>query len=514
MKLLLIFTIVQLFSSISFASDTAVRAKVVTISASGKSFILDKGSFYGLKAQDLANISIQIGSLDKPKIFLIGRAELVRSEENKSYWVFIERNKRIPLRANNSVTIEKDDFLVQGRATLEVRSHTRLEDSRLDREDIDYEDTHGMRKELLAHSNEYYSEKNLIPKEAKESAHISAVKRKKLKSFGKVMLSDSMIDRRVVPSESFQSEALGVRKGVDEIISKSLSQNRIDKTNSLEKGINQLYFEHERDLDKGQILKDSFVNVFRGYKEKSKAKNKIDPKFVAKVKKEGALWSAGLNDREIRNYLIKTGAAKEKRMQDLALNEKISHEVDISLSSSLVSHANAEDPNHQGNGYTVGLAYEYHLIRVSPDHFRWSLEFGLERGVSNIDLGGINGRFTYGNFFGGINYYFLQSPAKLNKVIGYLGGGVKRGSADVTSIDLSQDYTYQQVVLPALWIGLKYRFDEPRSYEIDNPTGVGLNVRLVSETTKWTAVETAADEIETSKTLNDIKLNLSLSVYF
>lgn len=68
------------------------------------------------------------------------------------------------------------------------------------------------------------------------------------------------------------------------------------------------------------------------------------------------------------------------------------HEIMLHYSGSMVAHGNTQDPNYQGRGYSLGIAYDLHLARTSASLKKWSLQFFLERGVTEYDTGEFNAR--------------------------------------------------------------------------------------------------------------------------
>lgn len=513
MKILLFLFLFQ--SSFALDSLLPIGAKVISASSSGNSLVIDKGEVRGLRVGDMAHISLTLGSLEVPRIRILGLAELIRLDEEKSYWIFRDKKSNYKLVSGTQISLQRPSDLLSGREKLSVRSKRVINDPNLDGQEIATIEKEGVPSDVMEHGDDYFEEVATLRENDVTDKDLTSLTDVDMKKRGKVAVSGNVVERLHVPEQESLGEGQGVREGVNKIRAESMVQSRATKTNELQKGINQLYYEQmSSDPKDPHSVSDSFINVFEEYKRSQKDKARVNPAYAAKLKKEGALWSAGLNDNQLRDYLIKTGVAKERLKQDFALGHKLSHELDLSIGTALINQSTTEDQNHQNPGYSLALSYEYHLARTSLSLSAWSFELGLERGVANIDLGGVNGRFVYGNFFGGANWYPFAPPTSLNKLIFYIGGGMKRGNASVTSVELSSEYSYQQLTLPSLWAGLKYRFDSPNDYDVDSPVGIGINVRLTSETTQWSIVENPQDDIESTRSVNDIKLNVAMSVYF
>jgi len=212
--------------------------------------------------------------------------------------------------------------------------------------------------------------------------------------------------------------------------------------------------------------------------------------------------------------MIQSGIEEEEMRQYKSLTQKTGNEVSFRISSALVEHSTSEDSNHQNKGYSISIGYEYHLMRTSMSLSRLSLEIFGQQSVENIDLGGVNGRFTTGSFGGQLLYYFYNNPAVISQWAWYTGLGLRRGSGDVTSVELSSPYEFQVTGLPIWSLGTKYRFRSGDSFEDDIPVGAGFNIRLSGERMSLTSVSTNNDNIETNIVINDIKLTIGLSIYF
>lgn len=514
-----ILLILFLFHTTSFAAPLPLEARLTHISSSGNTIMLDKGEVRGLKVGDIAFLTVTRGELSRPKIRYVGEVELIRLDEEKSYWIFRKKEGRFKLEKNMTVSLQSEHELLEGRRTLTTRSKKVISDPNLSADDLNVREKEGVAKDIIEHEEDYFKETATLRENEATDKDLTSVSHEEMKKRGKVAISGHVVERKVIPTQSdekeIKEEANYVRRGVNKITAKSMVNLREKKTNELKKGINQLYHEQLSSDPKDPVaLRDSFENVFEEYQRSQREKKRVDPVYLAKVKKEGALWSAGLSDSQLRDYLIKTGVAKERLKQEFVLGHKLSHEIDLSVATALVNQSTDEDQNHQNSGYSLSLSYEYHLARTSVSLSAWAFELGLERGVSNVNIGGVNGRFVFGNFYGGVNWYPFAPPTALNKLIFYTGAAMKRGNASVTSVELSRDYSYQQVTLPALWAGLKYRFDSPNDYDVDSPVGIGMNVRLASELTQWSIVENPEDNIESTRSVNDIKLNIAMSVYF
>ena len=492
---------------------------VILASSSSKSAILSQGRLHGIKEGMRATFMVKSGSLNFPKYENVAEGEVIRSLENQSYWFFKKVINPARIRQDQKLAfVLKSDVLV-GNRKFKVLNRNRVFSRDTKNKDIDYEKEVGVPERLVIEGDNYVKSKKLIDTKMTHGHDIEVqqfdtwAKRNGLTKVDDFMRS---FERKFV---NVNEQDPGLARTEVEKIRGNIYRAQIDgfisKVNSLKYGLNGLYRDQAKDQD-NTVLKDrnDIVNVYDQTREEMKRKRILGAESRSKVERDGALWSADFDDEGLRNYMLKSGIEEEEIRQYRNLTQKTGNEVIFRIGSALNGHSTDEDDNHRNKGYSVAIGYEYHLMRTSLSLLKFSIEVFAQRSIENIDIGGINGRFSMGSFGGQFLYYFYNNPSILNQWAGFAGVGVRRGNADVTSIELNNPYEFQVVGLPTWSLGAKYRFKTGDSFEDDIPVGAGFNVRLSGERMSLTSITTNQDAINTSILLNDIKLTVGLSVYF
>jgi len=116
----------------------------------------------------------------------------------------------------------------------------------------------------------------------------------------------------------------------------------------------------------------------------------------------------------------------------------------------------------------------------------------------------------YGAF---LNYYFHNNPLTLNSMIVLGGLGIKAGSANVSAIGLTKDYTYQILTLPTLQLLSKYRFRTGDTKEDSLNVGASINAGIVWDFKRLSVLDSVEDKINGKLFYNDIKYQFGMSVF-
>lgn len=287
------------------------------------------------------------------------------------------------------------------------------------------------------------------------------------------------------------------------------------KVASMKYGVKDFYRHQEKIPGSHEINKAmSIKSVYEQEREDQKEKEIISPRAIAKQKRDGESWSEDMDTSSLRKYFISTGLEREARRREVALNELDGHEIMLSYSGSLVDQSTATDPNYQGRGYHLGVGYDFHFSRVNPDFKKYSIQFVIDRGVVNTDIGGINGRSEEGNYGGYLNFYFINNPLTIKSLI-FLGGiGFKLGSAKISAPDLSRDYEYQLVTLPSFQLMGKYRFRTGDLSEETVNVGASANFGMNLDFKNYSTTDEMADNINGKFSSTDLKYYIGLSIYF
>jgi hypothetical protein len=495
--------------------------EVVRISRSGHSMLINKGDLDGIKLGVRGYFIRQTGSVDKPKLEKVAWGEVVKVRDNESLWLLHLVNNKKLLKTRPKLVLIPTNELLKGRRDFNVLNKRRILTRGTTKKDLAYEKSRGISKDHIYKEKKYIEKDNIqrekltVKEDIKVTSYDNWAKRKQLQ----------YIDDYVAEIETefvLPGKKTGLAKEISDEnkidISNSLIDSHVSKTNKLKYGLKGLYADSAEPNDGSNLNKKvSVSNVYEQSKEKRQRKKILRPEVYHKLDRDGDMWSADFSDKQLSRYLVKTGIAEEEIKRSEALYEKSGNELVFAYSSQLIGTANSQDPNHQSKNYSLLIGYEYHLMRSTQSMKNFTVFAFMENGVGHYDLGNeINGRFTEGSYGAIFNWYFYNNAASLDHYMWYLGLGIRRGSADVTSSFLSKDYQYQITGFPSFHLGLKYRMRANEAYEDDIPIGLGFYGRLSSEFLNLTSVSTvnSSDGIDGSISYNDIKLVLGLSVYF
>lgn len=472
------------------------------VSSSRKSLVLNMGTLEDFNEGIFAKFYIQKGPKEFPKIFLVGEGELVKSFPKKSYWLL--KRIYIPdvLKKNATILILTSTEVTAGRPLKIAKKHIVLSENEYSDVD-DYLD-----------KNQNSVPDRLIKMEKNYEASSDIFHKKELKE------KEDQPDVLVSTYENFyrgddKVNLAEIKKNEDKKVFDSLSTGAIAKTNNMKYGIRSFYSEQEREVGLSDIArKGSTPSVYDENKLAKKEADVISPKYFAKIKRDGEQWSSDMDDGALRQYFIQTGMEKERERRELALNEMEGHEVIINFSNALVSHSNASDPNYKGRAYNIGLSYDLHLARTSANLKKWSLQFLIETGIAQYDTGFFTARSRETSYGAYLNYYFINNPQTLHSFIWLMGLGIKNGQATLFSPELSREYSYQVLSLPALQIMTKYRFRSGDLREDNVNVGASLNFGINVDIKKLSLINVPEDVINSNISISDLKYTAGISFYF
>jgi hypothetical protein len=513
-KVIFVFLIV--FSSLGAGLE---NAKILLSSSTGKSIVISRGRLQGLSDGQVATFFMNLGSLDFPKLEKVAEGELIRSLDNKSYWYLHTIFNPAKVKKSSLLVMDVKSKHMRGNRDFSVVNRKRIYTDETTTKDVTYENENGVPKNLVHDEESYIASKKLYETKKTKEHDIEIHQFDTWsKRNGLTTVDDFMreFERKYV-NENFKDA--DISKAETEKIKNTIYRAQIDgflsKINSQKYGLDGLYHDQKRDRNM-VLLKENLdvQNVYETARQERKRKRILGTNKSKKIDRDGKLWSADFTDESLRRYMVQSGIEEEERRQYESLTQKSGNELSFRISNGLASHATDEDANHQNKGYALSLGYEYHLMRTSPSLLKFSLEVFAQRSVENVDLGGINGRFSSGSFGGQVLYYFYNNPASLKMWSWYGGLGIRRGNADVTSVELSSDYEFQVMGLPIWSVGTKYRFKTGDSYDDDLPIGAGINIRLSGERMELSSISSVVDDINSNIVINDIKLTVGLSVFF
>lgn len=525
MKKLSFFTVMMFIGtlcSVAWGIDLETVA-LKDISSTGKSILLDLGTLDEVEEGSVAKFFVQLGPIAAPKVFLVAEGQLVKAMPKQSYWFL--KNIMIPK------AIKKDSKLLM--LTMEKVNNGRtltLKSKTIVRSAEDYEEL----QEFLNENSENVP--NRLVKEGHNFEATSDVFSEESNSTD----PDKNVDVLLTNYEVFKTTSgnsyteeygdmtnqryfvnkvevdLGdIKKAEDKKLLDAVAINHQAKTNNMKYGLKGFYADQEKLKEIPDMSKHgSNDSVYKNYKAQEKEASVIHPKVAAKMKRDGTLWSADMDEAALRRYFIQSGLDKEIKRRELARSELDGHEIMLHFSNGLSTHGNPDDPNYQGRGYNFGFGYDLHLSRVTPNWKNWSIQFLLEKEQGHYSTGLFNAKskeFSYGAY---LNYYFVNNPLTLDTMIFLAGIGMKSGSSTVTSSYFSKEYSYQVLTTPALQLMGKYRFRTGDLMEDTVNVGASVNFGLNVDFKNLSTNEELEDEIDGKFSVVDLKYTIGMSLFF
>lgn len=492
---------------------------ITDLSTSGKSAVLDRGQLENYADGMYGKFYIQVGDKDFPKIFPVAEGELIKSFPKKSYWLITKVQQPKLFRRGLKILALTSKQVSAGRPIDQKRRHVVLPENAYDSVD-QYLDANknNVPDRLLMELDSYEASEELFATDQVPEADQLVQTYETMKKTGGQHMSDEYGDET---TEKFfignKEVRLGdIKRAEDKKLLDSVAANYEQKTNSQRFGLTHGLYKNQKKSDSYRDINEemTITSVYDEVKENKKKKEQIDPHAIAKIKRDGPMWSEDLDDAALRRYFVRTGLEREVQRRAVALSELDGNELMFHYSGSTSDHTNSADTNYRNLGYSLGLGYDLHLSRTSVDLKNWSLQFQLEKGVSDYDIGGQNARGEEGSYGAYLNYYFVNNPLTLNSFIVLGGLGIKAGSVSMSNGELSKEYSYQVLTLPSFQLMTKYRFRTGDLTEDTVKIGASLNAGVVVDSKRFSVIDNLADNINGKISMTDIRYLVGMSIYF
>ena len=519
LKFLLIFGFVTLLSN-AWAAMQLDEVHLLDVSTSEKSITINRGEFDNYKFHDYAKFYIQLGDKDHPKIFLVGEGELVKCFPKKSFWYLKIVVMPHLITPQAKLLLLSSRSAMSGRSRVIKRRHVVFSDKEYD--DVDQylsQNQLGVPSRLLVEDEGFANSSELYEQEKNQEFDLKLETYERMKT--KVEKEDQANNYPDRTEELYfignQSVKLvDILNDEDRKVLKSISDQYEDKNYNLKFGLTHGLYHHQSPLpDQGSVIsKVSVASTYDNEQEERKKREKIDPRFTAKIKRDGINWSDDMDDDKLRKYFISSGIVTEKERRERVLNEREGHEFLLHYAGQLNDHTTSDDPSSRAPGYVFGISYDLHLARASQNLKMWSLQFLFETGANHYDIGGINVQSKERMYGGILNFYFLNNPLSVNRFIGSIGVGVKTGSADLSDDRLSRGYSYTIATLPTVQLLTKYRFHVGDLTEDTVNMGTALHAGLIYEQKKLSIIDNPLDLVNSVISVNEIKLQIGIGFYF
>lgn len=507
-------------STISISHAYGLRDVIIKdLSSSQNSFSLDLGLLDDYKEGEYAKFFVQTQDYKFPKIFLVAEGKLTKSFPQKSYWYLHKIYLPQFLNAQQHLLILGKTDVKSGRPLSKSRKHIVVNgDQYSNTTDFFDNNQNSVPNRLIKNSDKFESSGDLfeVSKHRNADIEISTFETfKRNSSKNKNGDENENLDYKYFVGKT-EVELANLESVEDKLLLDSMTEGIIKKINSQKVPLqNGLYAEQEKSVGNSEINdKITLSSVYEDMRDEKRTKEQISPYAIARIKRDGDLWSSDMDDSALRKYFVASGLEHEAYRRNLALNELDGHEIIIYYSGAVLSHTTQQDQNYQNLGYNLGISYDLHLSRTSAKIKDWSIQFCYEKGVGDYDIGGVNGRMEEGHFGGYLNYYFHNNPLTLNSLIVLGGLGIKSGSASVSALGLTKDYTYQILTLPSIQLLSKYRFRSGDTKEDSLNVGASINAGIVWDFKRLSIIDSVEDNINGKLFYSDIKYQIGMSVFF
>jgi hypothetical protein len=455
------------FFAISFAiyAQQGEWGKIIEVSRTKKSLIFNKGTLNGLEENEEGFFITRKG-----KDFVkVAKGKIVRALPGKSFW-YLSTIYSPELLSENLYLIQEKELLRGRKKEEESHNLVILPNGQTP---VTYQDI----PEKIRHKEKDY----------REGADLSIPPVRSQKEI-KVTHYSSWLDQGLRAVENYEDvvEVKGIEK-------KELSQESdlLLKQRKNETALGTL---------EGLISKEDFLDA-----------PPSDQKIIRMKEREGPLWSADLDDRQLRRYMLEAGMVEEKKRQEFALENRFMDELLFNFAYQIKGNESSNPTDNMASPYAISIGYEYHFMRIARalDPFSFTLIF--EGGVDYYDVGGFNARGKEWSLLGNFNWYFLSLPSATEKLLGYVGVGFRYGETNLVANELSTSYPYQLLALPTLELGFKYRF--PTSSNEDG-FGWGVNLYMNYLKTQLNVLVDLQDDIYGTIYDDEVRLNAGLTFTF
>lgn len=498
-----------------------LATEVLEVSRSKRSFILSLGKLEGLAEGDEALLySDQL--VDKSTNEEIGYAEAIKVFPNYSFWFmresgadeYLQKGKRL------SVVIKKD--LLKGRLTYRVerkkiysndqKESVAKEQKEIPTEFLVKENLYQKGYSLKTQDGDIWKDPELI--ELERLYKQNSIYLQNDESYSGEVVDYHLTDKSVVVdmtkhrTKEATQEFLGIARA-------NMQKNDEGKNNF--KSRKRLV---TRDPDQNEFPNgSSILSSYNSYQERKQTEQLVLPSAVKRINDEPGNWSKDMNDRELREFVVNTGIARETQKQRFALENKVDHEFLVRYGVGTVITTTEEDPYHQHRNNLFEIGYELHLYRISEALESFSAEFFWATAKNHLNSGLGYNMESNESLVGVIgNYYLIGTPSKIASPLIHLGMGLRFGEAELSSMNssVSRDYLYDVRSMPIMQIGAKYRFRGGDEHTESVRVGIGLNMLVSVESTQYGLKEEplSNDDISAKIIMNDTKFSMGLSIYF
>ncbi|OFZ57868.1 MAG: hypothetical protein A2381_02830 [Bdellovibrionales bacterium RIFOXYB1_FULL_37_110] len=483
------------WSSSGFA-EVAYSGKILDISVSGQSVIIDRGKNHALVKNEQAIFYVYEKHNPIIKDYLmkeVARGRSIEVKDNSSYWYLHQIDDPKLLKNQKKIYFITSSQVLRGRVDTPTEHETIVLGKNQNVQSYQETSENGLAEKFARKKHEYRQDEQEIIIATDENPTIHSNYYSSWRNGNPQTVKELKQDVETkyfdtVTEERFKGE---IEKKNEEDIFYSSAQASMNTFNE-----KQLYGEQSDDDE--QRLNDASMQ---------------------RLKEPDLRWSKDLTDEELRKFFIESGTFKERKRQKFALQNSIATEFVFKYGSSMVKHANENDLGQKELTKFWGVGIEYHLLRLSENFRKWTLDFYYEKAVGYYDVAELFSRENVKivadekYYKLGVNYYFYNYPSTLYRLLAHVGVRMGMGSAQAKYVEYGEMDSYAVTIFPQIHAGLKYRF-KAQDEDQKNGIGFGLNTLLSYELLQFRMDEKKTDDSSGSFDVHDLKLSVGLGVFF
>ena len=489
------------------------KVNIKEVSNSKKTIVMDLGLLDGLKTGK--NGWLFFSNPKNPvNVKKVAFGEAVKVFPTKSYWYLKKSLAPEYLNHGQRLLLLESDSALKGLAPIKIRQKMVYLDPKRTPEEYLKSKTmdKGIPEEIIKGGKTSVQSRSLNETNLPKHQHIEVTSFSKWDKKDALSLSEDGTPTDHVLSSQTEHKGRGpqsVRKQRKAQLLENLTNGVVEKGKFF-RDLDDLY----KDIEATSLVQNGSLhpNVYEQYLRRKRGEKEISSFALNKMIHEGDLWSVDMDRDQLRDFFVASGIAIERERQKFALQNEVGHEVFILYGINLNSHVDPSDKNYQGSGVSLGIGYDYFLMRTTPKLNHFSLEFFLDTSNNYYDFGTKNALSNEFSLKFSINWY-LRLPSTLRKYIWYIGTGIGSGQASIKNISFSKRYTAQISEFPFLHLGLKYRFGGREKGDWFNKS-VGLHFLLSTGMRRLTVVEQITDSIEASLNVGGVKFSGGVNFLF
>lgn len=489
------------FSANLFAEDLTVR--LLQRSNSGKTFVVDKGSWEGAKLNDIALIIIpETTQTGQTKLKPISRLRSVKLFDTTSVWVVLEEFEKLNFKDKMKVYLLTESDLLEGREELTIARSSLVARGQEARE---FTKNQMKQDQLhLSKKKDQYEESKVLHKNRKipnTDVELLDVDKWEGNESNKQLSRTSLY-------RSAYAEDFAVRKRIATF--DKMAAHFIEKFSHPSFNRDYFFDEQKRDGTNDLFQDSSLKNTLYDRTVMERAKDReASAKLVREFREKGPSWSDEYSDEELSELVTRAGVTSEIIRQEEKVMSRYRGSFIATFNLNILDNENNLDPdNHQNNRYDLEIGMEFWPFKKFDNALsKFTLELGFRRGKDGFEADYYNALSTDYSLSGFINFYPFRAATDINRNVFFLGLGMRTGYANLEVPSIDEKGNYQLLSFPAIRAGFKYSFYN----------GYGARMTFTYENINFSRIETnqvTTGALKDNLSLTEGKLGMSLTKLF